>query len=42
MSTCRIALLSLPFLCVLCGSGAEPEKRLPGDAMIERYLQKET
>src|SRR5579884_227305 len=42
MSVCRIASLSLLFLCVLCGTGAEPEKPPPGDAMIERYLQKET
>ncbi len=42
MPACRIASLSLPCLCVLCVCGAEPEKTLPGDAVIERYLQKET
>jgi dienelactone hydrolase len=42
MSACRIASVSLPILCVLCVAGAEPEKPPPGDAMIERYLQKET
>jgi cephalosporin-C deacetylase-like acetyl esterase len=41
MSTCRIASLSLPFLCILCVIGAEPVKPPPGNAMIERYLQKE-
>jgi cephalosporin-C deacetylase-like acetyl esterase len=42
MSVCHVASLSLPFLCILCAAGAEPEKPPPGDAAIEGYLQKET
>ncbi|HEY7328750.1 MAG TPA: acetylxylan esterase [Gemmataceae bacterium] len=37
-----IAALTLSFMCVPVVTGAEPDKLLPGDAMIERYLQKET
>jgi cephalosporin-C deacetylase-like acetyl esterase len=37
------AVISGPLLLgALLAVGAEPEKPLPGDAMIERYLQKET
>jgi dienelactone hydrolase len=38
----RIACLSLPLCCVLSVGAAEPDKRQPGDAMIESWLQKET
>ncbi len=36
------ALVALPIISVLSAAAAEPEKSLPGDAMIERYLQQET
>lgn len=39
---CRSAAMSLPLLCIVCITGAEPAKPLPGDAGIERYLQKQT
>jgi cephalosporin-C deacetylase-like acetyl esterase len=35
-------LVALPIGGALPAVGAEPDKPLPGDAMIERYLQKET
>lgn len=38
----RIASFSLPLLSAVCIAGAEPAKPRPGDAAIERYLQKET
>ncbi|HEY7423690.1 MAG TPA: hypothetical protein VH682_05540, partial [Gemmataceae bacterium] len=36
------ALVALLIGCALSAAAAEPEKPLPGDAAIERYLQKET
>jgi cephalosporin-C deacetylase-like acetyl esterase len=42
-ATCvRSIGLSLLLLCVPSPTAAEPEKPLPGDAMIERWLQQET
>ncbi|HEY7155806.1 MAG TPA: acetylxylan esterase [Gemmataceae bacterium] len=35
-------LVALPIVGVLSAAAAEPEKPLPGDAAIERYLQQET
>jgi hypothetical protein len=48
MSARHVASLSFLLVPTLCVgtyryvAGAEPEKPLPGDAAIERYLQKET
>ncbi|HEY7315191.1 MAG TPA: prolyl oligopeptidase family serine peptidase [Gemmataceae bacterium] len=36
------ALVALPVVCAVSAVAAEPDKPLPGDAAIERYLQKET
>ena len=36
------AVIALPVVGVLSTAAAEPEKPEPGDAAIERYLQKET
>lgn len=38
----RFVCLALLLWCIRGGAAAEPEKPLPGDAAIERYLRKET